>query len=283
MTSADNRSDDIAGSQAYCAGAVREGDHERWLTALFAPASAHPDLLALYACNLEIARTADVVSEPMLGQIRLQWWREAAEEIAAGTPRRHPVVEALADLHRRRPLPLTELNRLIDAREQDLEPEPFADEAAFLAYAEATAAPLARLALAALGVSDTEHGKGPRAYAIVGLLRALPFWARERRLVLPLDALGQTGLTAEDVYRRRKRAELAPIVERLARLAEDDLRELEKPMRAALPALLPATLARLHLKRLARAGYDPFTLAEQPPPALAAPLRLWWAARRGRP
>ncbi|MEQ9638972.1 MAG: squalene/phytoene synthase family protein [Alphaproteobacteria bacterium] len=280
MSFSDN---DDGGARAYCAGAVRDGDHDRWLTTLFAPGSLRGDLLVLYACNLELARTAEVVSEPMLGQIRLQWWREAAAEVANGTPRRHPVVEALTALHRRRPLPLAELNRLIDAREQDLAAEPFADLPAFLDYTTATSAPLARLALAALDAETDQAEPAARAYAIVGLLRALPFWARERRLALPLDMLTEAGLTAEDVYRRRRRPELAQVVEKLSRQAETDLAALRRPQAAALPALLPATLARLHLARLARAGHDPFTLAEQPPPALAAPLRLWWAARRGRP
>ena len=66
---------------SYCADQVRRQDRERYLTALFAPAGRREDLFALYAFNLEVAKTAEVVSEAMVGRIRLQWWREAIEEI----------------------------------------------------------------------------------------------------------------------------------------------------------------------------------------------------------
>ena len=62
---------------SYCAQEVRRHDRARYLSSLFAPDERREDLFALYAFNLEVAKTAEVVSEPMLGQIRLQWWREA--------------------------------------------------------------------------------------------------------------------------------------------------------------------------------------------------------------
>jgi len=50
--------------------------------------------------------------------------------------------------------------------------------------------------------------------------------------------------------------------------------------RAALAALLPAVFVDLHLKRLRRAGFDPFAPAlARPMPA--APLRLLWRRFRG--
>jgi phytoene synthase len=188
----------------------------------------------------------------------------------------------IADLHRRRPLSAADLAALIDARETDLTPEPFDDEAAFLAYAEATSAPLVRLALAVLNAPMAHDRSVGLGYAITGLVRAAPYWARERRLALPRDLLAAEALTAEDVYRRRQRPVLAKVVAQLADRARLALDEVGRPDRAALPALLPAALARLHLARLARAGHDPFTLAERPPPALATPLRLIWAKWTGR-
>lgn len=80
---------------SYCGRQVRRYDHDRFLTSLFAPAARREGLLALYAFNVEIAKTAEVVSEAMLGQIRLQWWREAIEALYAGAPPEHEV--ALAD------------------------------------------------------------------------------------------------------------------------------------------------------------------------------------------
>ena len=70
----------MANSEAalsYCGQEVRKYDKDRFLTALFAPADRREALFALYAFNLEIAKTREVVTEPVLGQIRLQWWYDA--------------------------------------------------------------------------------------------------------------------------------------------------------------------------------------------------------------
>src|ERR1700721_1302405 len=81
---------------------VRRYDRDRFLATLFAPASLRPDLWALLAFNLETARVREVVSQPILGQIRLQWWRDAIEEIYDGKPaRRHEVATPLAETIKR--------------------------------------------------------------------------------------------------------------------------------------------------------------------------------------
>jgi phytoene synthase len=54
---------------------VRRHDRDRYMTALFAPAARREALFALYAFNYEIARVREAVTQPTLGQIRLQWWR----------------------------------------------------------------------------------------------------------------------------------------------------------------------------------------------------------------
>src|SRR5215475_14937298 len=81
---------------SYCAQILRRQDPERYLTALFAPFGRREALFALYAFNLELARARESVREPLMGRMRLQWWREALEEIAAGRPRAHEVVRPLA-------------------------------------------------------------------------------------------------------------------------------------------------------------------------------------------
>src|SRR5690349_19421999 len=81
---------------ASLAALVRRHDRDRYQTALFAPADRREALLALYAFNYEIARVRETVTQPMLGQIRLQWWREVLDTAYAGTPpRNHSVAIAL--------------------------------------------------------------------------------------------------------------------------------------------------------------------------------------------
>src|ERR1700730_8766640 len=107
------------------AALLRRHDRDRFQTALFAPAQRREALLALYAFNYEIARVRESVREPMLGQIRLQWWREAiATAYEGGAARHHEVVEEITAATRGRSLSRAHFYRQIDARERDLDDTP---------------------------------------------------------------------------------------------------------------------------------------------------------------
>ena len=247
---------------------VRQHDRDRFLTALFAPAERRNDLFALYAFNYELAKTREVVSEPLLGRIRLQWWRENLDAIYADAPtRQHEVVEPLAAAIRRRGLSRVHFDRLIVARELDLGDESPGSLAALEAYAEDTSSRLVWLALETLGERGDAALAAGRAigigYALSGLLRAVPFHARLKRLYLPRDLAAVEGLRVEqELFELRSPPALRRVVEKVARAAADHLataRSLRREVpRAALPALLPAVLAAADLARLERASYDPF-------------------------
>ena len=110
---------------------VQRADPDRWLSSRFAAdAQARHDLAVLYALDRELARIPRLVAEPLAGEIRFAWWREALAEIdAGGPPRGHPILEALAETARRRGLKLAELEPLIELHARALYPEPFETEA----------------------------------------------------------------------------------------------------------------------------------------------------------
>src|SRR5438045_5611265 len=153
-----------AADESSLAGLVRRHDRDRFHTALFAPAREREALFALYAFNYEVARVREVVSEPMLGQIRLQWWRDAVAQAFVGeAPRRHVVVEPLTSAIRDFELSRDHFDRLVDARERDLDPEFPASLAALEDYADGTSASLVLLALEVLGANQPgaqEVGRG---------------------------------------------------------------------------------------------------------------------------
>jgi NADH dehydrogenase [ubiquinone] 1 alpha subcomplex assembly factor 6 len=274
---------------------VRRHDRDRYQTALFAPADRREALFALYALNYEIARVRESVTQPMLGQIRLQWWREVIEAAYGGeAPRRHevalPLTTAIRDFGLRRPY----FDRMIDAREVDLSDGPPADMAALVAYAEGTSAELIRLAVEVLE-PERRHPAGTAvvaaaahigiAYALAGLLRAMPFHARTGRSYIPADLASEGGLDPRDYSDLRTTPGLRRAVSRIAETAESHLvsaRQLRAEVpRGALPALLPGVIADRALVRLQRAGWNPFD------PRVAAPdtLQSWRLAAavwRGR-
>lgn len=274
-----------APSLSACGTLVQQGDKARFLTALFAPEAVQDDLLTLYAFNLEVAKTKETVSEPMLGQIRLQWWRETLAEIYAGqTPRKHEVVTPLADTIRRHALPEEAFLAIIDGRETDLEVPPPATEAGFAAYVEATGGQLGRLAGLICGADPDQAAAAARAYATLGLLIGLPRRAQLGRVDLPLDRLGAAGLTARAIRDGVPSEALARLVLDLTATAEQALDALGPVAKTGRAALLPAVLARRLAARLRAAGGDPFRAAAEAqarPDGLLA-LHLWWGMRKRR-
>ncbi len=272
------------------AESLRQHDRDRYLTILFAPAERRAALTALYAFNFEVAKTREIVREPLLGRIRLQWWREAIDAIYRGQqPRQHEVVEPLAAAIRAYDLTRYHFDRLIDAREADLADEPPASLAALETYAEDTASRLVRLALEILDARGAEAGEAGRrvgiAWALIGLIRALPVQARLRRLSLPADLIAESGLDVARFLELKPSPALARIVERLAERAHEHLAAARVARgtipSGARPALLPAVLGDWHLKRLAHQHYDPFAPVLASPDTLAG-WRLALAAWRGR-
>src|SRR5258708_11419859 len=87
----------------YCAQQGRRFDHDRCLCTMFAREPVQARLFALYAFNVEIARVREIVSEPVIGQMRLQWWRDAITEFAAGAGPGPSVPPAPARAARARP------------------------------------------------------------------------------------------------------------------------------------------------------------------------------------
>ncbi|MGE5540464.1 MAG: phytoene/squalene synthase family protein [Gemmatimonas sp.] len=305
---------------APLARVAREGDYDRYLTTLFVPADRRPALLALIALNLELARIRDAVAEPMIGQIRLQWWREAVEAALAGTPRHHDVLEALSAA--RGHLRPAVLAAMIDAREVELSAEPLS-LAGFEAYAEGTAGALAEAMTAVLADGDGRRGaredwvpsaahesviaraargdvtahaaresviaRAARdvgtAFGIVGVLRATRFQADRGRVLLPADVLDESGTSVAAVQRLQAEPGLATAARRLADIARDRLRRGRAAMRdvprPARAALLVGALTDAYLARLEAANFD-LLGADLTLSPLRKQLAVAWAAVRGR-
>lgn len=266
-------------SMAACLDTVRRLDHDRFLTALLAPAEKRARLIALYAFNSEIARIRETVSEPMLGQIRLQWWREAIEGIAQGEVRGQEAAVALAETWTREEFPADDLIALIDARERDLDETPFEDMTALETYAEVTSSRLMDLAALALGgnrnASEAIRLAGI-AYALTGLLRALPAHAAQGRLYLPLDLMRRHDVDPHRIFTGEMSDGLRKIVEEIAaraRLLLTEARALARVERKILPALLPASLCDRYIEMMTAPGFDPFRDATTVP-AFRLQLRL---------
>jgi phytoene/squalene synthetase len=168
-----------------CAALVQRGDPDRFLATMSAPVGARVVLLPLNAFALEIARAPYLTAEPLIAEMRLQWWRDALEEIAEGRPvRRHEVATPLAAVLDAAGARL--LDATVAARKWDIARDPFPGAAGLMAYVEATAATPAWVAARALG-SGTEGAVRAvgRAGGLARYLAAVPALRAAGRDPLP--------------------------------------------------------------------------------------------------
>lgn len=264
---------------SYAAEQVERYDHDRFMTAIFAPSAGREFLFALYAFNIEIAKTAEIVSESLLGRIRLQWWRDTLGRLYDGETVAHGVAEPLRRAIMACGLDRALFERLIDAREADLDKTPPPDMETLERYAQDTGAPLLALALQALsGGRDLtpEAVEAARlvgtAWALTGLVRAVPFHARQHRLYLPEDRLREAGIQIHRLFDLKPDPGVQSVVREIAHAAGqklDDARRLVRQIpRGARSPLLLAELARLYLVDLRRVNWNPFALAARPHPSM---------------
>jgi NADH dehydrogenase [ubiquinone] 1 alpha subcomplex assembly factor 6 len=273
--------------KTYCLEQVRRFDRERYLCALLAPEPARSRLFVLYAFNLEVARVRETVSESLIGQMRLQWWRETIADFAQNKVRAHPVAEALAATLAEAPIRAALIERILTAREFDLDDATPPTLAALEDYAEGTSGTLQQAALDLLQAATPAADDAARhigiAWSLIGLQRALRFHAQRRRCFLPADLMSTAGVSADLLFEGRHGPELRQVVASVAERARVHLASARQRRRqipaAAMPALLPAVLAEAHLRRLQKAGFDPFAAALQQPIPFDA-LRLAVAAWR---
>lgn len=215
-----------------CAALVEKGDPLRFRVAMAAPVPARRILFPLYAFNIEIARAPWVTQEPMIAEMRLQWWRDALEEIAAGgLVRRHEVVDALAGVLD--PAGARCLDGLIAARRWDIYQDPFEDSAHFESYLQATSGHLMLTAARLLGPVD-EAVLRDFAYAVgvANLFQAAPALIAKGRQ--PFLDQSHDGLRA------------------LARQALARLDAARKARRGVSPAAAPALMAGYHARPILR-------------------------------
>jgi 15-cis-phytoene synthase len=263
---------------------VRASDKDRFLSALFAPAEDRGALYALYAFNIELSRIGDLVKEPLAGEVRLQWWREAVAGQRLGEARAHPVASALADAIRRYGLSLDCFDEMIEARRFELGSELMGSVDQLEAYARHTSSNLMELAAQVLdGEAAAPAFAGPAgvSMAIAGLLRRFALDAARGQLFLPADLLVQHAVVPQDIFAGQSSDGLIAALAHLRDVAVsryEEARALAPTGQAA--AWLPAALVPLYLRALERGERQPFRAVDVP--QWRRQWALWRVARAGR-
>lgn len=239
-----------------CAQQVKRYDYDRFLCTLFAHPEHREPLFALFAFNQEISKISQSVSEPMIGFIKLQWWREALEDLYNGTMRGHDILKSLPH----HTLSYASLEDIITAREADMDEDQPATYEALLDYIKRTSCALFQLGSTITAPTSPEIQKASEhlgiAWALTGIMRAVKF-PDTKRILFPQDRVN-----GEEIRTGHRLEQVTPLAKEWVTLARNHIaeaRQLRKHIpHASLPIFLPARLAELYLSRIEKAGYDLF-------------------------
>lgn len=240
---------------------LKTADPDRVRAAMFADEASRERLLLLYAFHLELAKVPELVSEPMIGQIRYQWWREAIAEIyEAENVRKHEITTPLRALLLEYDIPRFWVDQLIDGRERDIDPRPFESLTEAQDYCAATSGALMKIAVKLSG-EETQEGVEAAgiAWGMTGLARAYGYYHETMLSAVSFERLCQVA--------RAKHKEAASA--------------LSKLNNEAFPAIAYASLVPPYIKRLTKKGFNP--KSEQVTyTAFGKQTRLLGAVLRGR-
>jgi phytoene synthase len=260
----------VASPSASQADAViqsaRAGEPDRYLAALLAPAAVRPYLVALAAFSSELGRVASAVTrEPLMGEIRLQWWREALAPAEPGALSGNPVADAVRVAVAAGDLRRDLLIGAIEASSLDLARLPLADDAALAGYLARRQGSLFELAAAILGGASLPalpaavEASGS-AYGLARLLLGLPRALARGRLPLPLSRLQAAGISPEAVLAGSPGDGIAGVLAALRAQARDSLatarRRVADLPREMRPAFLPLALVEPYLRAMERPRRD---------------------------
>lgn len=233
---------------------VRTADRDRYLSTLFTPDGKRAHVLALYAFNAEVVRIRDVVSEPTIGMIRLQWWRDTIE---SGTGGGHPVAEALAAAIAEGGLPKQALLDLVTAHEFDLYQDQMPGLTELEAYLGEASSRL--IQMAAMILDREQAPKASEAAGLAGVAHGLTKILADPRHRGPFLPPGMD-VTGAIAHAEKRLAEALALLPALSK--------------TVLPAFLPVSLTAGDLKAIAKAPDFP-----RLPSPLRRQVTMWWTAR----
>lgn len=275
----------------YCLDQLKRFDHDRFLAVLLAPEEHQKALCALYAFNVEMARIPQAVSEPMLGEIRFQWWHETLESLTPAIAPGHEIAEALGDSLFDGSVAPGDLLPLIAAHKQALAETAPPDLAALVEDVRTREGLLDELAWRIAGgkgdlATDLPHlANLSLAYGLVNHIRGLPQAAAQQRLTLPIDLMARFDIDPHDIfagtYRPAMRHAIGEILQASQMFYEEGHVGAQRLTRAQLTAFLPASLTPLYLASLGKAGFNHLRTSSEIP-SFRRQLRLLRVSWTGR-
>lgn len=280
--------------------AARRNAYDTYLCALLAPRQVRADLVVLSAFFGEIARVPFIVSEPLLAEVRLQWWRDWLDSMK--TVQRleslpgeneaytgHNLADAVADIVYRYNLPIEPLAAMLETHSVECYAGIMPDQWALEQHIQTTTGTERHVMAKVRGVeTKIDDGKfitaADQAIGRVSLLRRLRHCQSRGYWPFPIDDWSDQRDPAS-LFKPQNSALLRASIDREFAKARDAGRQAKCLARdvskAARQSALQLALVEPYLRAFeASIKSEPFPVAEISP--LTRVCRLWWANKSGR-
>lgn len=264
----------------YCKDLVRECDLDRYLSTLLADKEKHRALFAIYAFDAEVSGIAAKVTEPGIGEIRLQWWRDELDTVYGGDCDDHPIASELQKIVRKHDLPKHLFAKLIDAHQFDIYREPMVTLDGLMAYQLATAAAITDLVARVLIGHDALEvqaltDKAGIARGLGKMIQSLPQQVALKQCFLPADLLNERDASFREVLSGQSSIGIKLVVTQLCHLTTENLSQIRFEQgtikKNLLPAYFPASIAGQVANQTTRSSANPLR-----DPAVISQLKMQW-------
>lgn len=275
----------------FCLSQLRELNYDRYLACLYLPEKLRNLAITLYAFDAEITKISSAISEPMTGEIRIQWWRDTIHAGASNT--HNPLADELLGELAAHKMPLLPLDTYLQARIFDLYNDPMPDLGTLEGYCGETASVfIQQLTVAAKLEQDRTIadicGHAGMVLALTDILRFLPRHTAQNKLYIPREILEAADLSSQSWFASERNTNHLKVIDGVQGLARNHLAKLrsllnQRPDETSDLSLilLPAALCEPYLKSIQNSGDQIFTSV----PAIS-PIKkhwvLWRSARTGK-
>jgi 15-cis-phytoene synthase len=249
---------------------VKAHDRDRYIATLFAPETTRDDLFTLYAFDAEVSRIRSVISDPLPGEIRLQWWREVINGERAGEAQGNALASGIRGVIARHNLPLHAVEAYFDAKVFEFYNDAFPDTFALEAWCGETTSIILQMAVLILDAHDAAScanasGHAGVALGIAAIVQRLPRSRARGQCYLPNDLLSACGIDTDEFVSGQNKKAIKNATDALCELGLSHFEQWRSSARllpnSVKPAFLPVHNARRVLVKSKKQAHHPAFLS----------------------
>jgi len=199
------------------------------------PKQHRSGLIWLYGFFLEVTQIAYRIDEPLLAEIRLQWWRDNLAKIMRGERIGHPVADGLAPfLKEAGPDLLQALLAITNSFGHEIQKNPVQNKTEFFDIHARRYGAFLRASYLVSNLDPTPHKelleKAGTALGLSQTLADLPKSMQHNMMLLPQDILDEHSLSYQDIFEATDPEKLRQVLRQMCEGAQVISWEIKKDL-----------------------------------------------------